>query len=86
MPLCTRCKKPKSGSEFYTYRTGAGQIQIKNPCIECAKRNTRISKTRCRGLTANPIQDIQEVSGQSSGLARPTRGDLHQRSQHHLIV
>ena len=63
MPLCSRCKKPKPGSEFYTYRTRSGQMLVKNPCIDCTKRNTRVSKTRRKRLTGTPIADKQVVSG-----------------------
>jgi hypothetical protein len=51
MPLCSRCNKLKLATGFYTYRIGSGRVQRKNPCIECTKRNTRVSKTRCKGLT-----------------------------------
>ena len=57
---------------------------LKNPCVDCTKRNTRVSKSRRKRLTANPFQDNQKVTG--SVQARPTRGELHQRSQHHLTV
>jgi hypothetical protein len=52
MPLCSRCKETKRESEFYTYRTRAGRVQVKNPCMDCTKRNTRVSKTRRELLTA----------------------------------
>ena len=77
MPLCSRCKKLKLGSDFYSYQTGAGRIQIKNPCIECAKQDTRISKTRRRRLTLKCVGVNVEIARQSSGsgLAEHLRAD-----------
>ena len=63
MPLCSRCKRLKRAVDFYTYRTKSGQVLLKNPCMDCTKRNTRVSKTRRKRLTGTPIADKQVVSG-----------------------
>ena len=51
MPLCSRCQRVKPALGFYTYLTPAGRVMLKNPCVDCAKRITRISKTRRARLT-----------------------------------
>ena len=63
MPLCSRCKKLKRESEFYTYRTKAGLVLVKNPCADCRQQLSKSSKTCGKQLTDTRIEDKQVVVG-----------------------
>ena len=63
MPLCSRCKKVKPESKFYTYRNRSGNVLLKNPCADCRQQLSKSSKTCGKQLTDTRIEDKQVVVG-----------------------
>ena len=63
MPVCSRCKKVRPESKFYTYQNRSGKVLLKNPCADCRQQLSKSSNTCGKRLTGSPIADKQVVAG-----------------------